>query len=127
MLKCKVCDHEFTQEELFKNHTVVKESSVSLLSGVNVKYYDAYNCPKCKHQNIIEFERLEEVINVVNEYNDSELQERASEYFKCLGNFNYLICEDANCDCIFKDKCLEYSKLKGTTVNYSKKVKNKEL
>jgi hypothetical protein len=129
MLKCKVCDHEFTQEELFKNHTMVKEANVSLISGIDVKYHDAYNCPKCNHQNVIDdVERLEEVNEKVKYCNDSELQNRASGYFECLGNFDYLICEDANCDCIFKDKCLEYSKLKGTTKNPSKaKAKEKDL
>jgi ubiquitin C-terminal hydrolase len=52
MLKCKVCEYEFTQEELFENHEIVVSNVVSLLANTfyTKKFHDAYNCPKCKHQ-----------------------------------------------------------------------------
>jgi hypothetical protein len=98
MLKCKVCDHEFTQEELFKNYTMVKEANISLISGVNVKYHDAYDCPKCNHQNVIDdIERLEEVENTVNE--KAKEKEKESDDKMLCHNCKYfdINCRDYQC------------------------------
>lgn len=117
MLKCSVCDHQFTQEELFENHEIVVSKQISPLIGTLYieTFHDAYNCPKCKHQNIIDNERFEKVVNEKAEaknHNDKRIDELIS---RCIGRYDYLVCQDSDCE--LKDKCLEYSKLKGTTKN----------
>jgi hypothetical protein len=154
MLKCKVCDHEFTQEELKENHRLVVEHPAPIMGNFGrVKVLDAYNCPKCMVQNTVG-ERLEEehkqddgctIGDSINyncfggynsyvcgglEDNDCDIKEKCMQCteilnsanepkmitkpnlkaYNCLGD--YFNPECGSNDCFFKDKCIEYSKLK---------------
>jgi hypothetical protein len=116
MLKCKVCDHEFTQEELFKNHEIVISKSASILNRPSRNIlYDAYNCPLCKHQNIFKEERLEPFNNCINtsEYVSENFDTSSSDDCpNCLGTYEYNICSDDDIVCPLEDKCKEYTMLK---------------
>jgi hypothetical protein len=118
MFNCKICSHEFTNEELKANHKIVIQDCAPIMTGFGrKKMLDSFDCPVCGCQNNISGERFPDLLdieNCVESYKElEEIKEEKShtviECSNCFGTYESKICDSFECD--LKEKCKDYTKL----------------
>lgn len=107
MLKCKVCGKEF--ESIIEKHYVARNESISgavtAISKSEEKLFDAFDCPYCGCQIIIQERKREFIIpNVVKPADDDDENDKSNYFGDYVENFT-----SCNKTCKVKDKCMEKS------------------
>lgn len=90
MTTCKVCGRDFPlmAEEHYIARDAEKTGIANIISGSEATLYDAFECPHCGCQNIIQ----ERKVNTATEWED-ETEEEVPEHDDCAG------CVHESCTC----------------------------
>lgn len=113
MYKCKVCNKEFElqRKDRYIAHDNDKAGPSALVGGSEEELYDAFDCPHCGCQNVIQ-KRKRSYINIEiaaakEEYITASDFEKVEEHEKCFGQYaGYVDCVT----CKEERECLAESK-----------------
>ena len=117
MYKCKICNKEFELQK--KDHYVARDNGRTGLSaiagGSEEELYDAFDCPHCGCQNIMQ-ERKRSCINIEvaeEEYITASDFEETEEHEECFGQYagyvDCVTCKEEK-ECLAESTCREASK-----------------
>lgn len=111
MLKCKICGKEF--EANLDRHYVARDNGKTgltvAISNNEEKLYDAFDCPACGCQVVVQERKRQYIIPNEVAANDEDEEDETDKKPICFGHYEKSS-EECDCFCNHKLKCIKEKK-----------------